>query len=72
MSSTDLILSDMAYYPSVRLKMYVVLLQGLHWPLDFMLLDFTTSYVPLRFYSIFWQYQGLVMYVKENVKLQIT
>jgi len=52
MRSTGLILSDMAYYPSVRLKMYVVLLQGLHWPLDFILLYFTTTCVLLWFYSI--------------------
>lgn len=71
MRNTDLILFDMAYYSSVRLKMYVVLLQGLHWPLDFMLPDSNTSYVLLYIYSIFWQYQGLVIHVKENVKLQI-
>lgn len=69
MGSTDLIPFDMAYYSSARLKMYVVLLQGLHWPLDFMLLDSNTSFVLLWFCSLFWQYQGLHM--KENVKLQI-
>lgn len=52
--------------------MYVVLLQGLHRPLDFMLLDSNTSHVLLWFFSIFWQYQGLVIHMKESKKLQIT
>lgn len=32
-----------------------------------MLLDSNTSYVLLCIYSIFWQYQGFHIHVKENV-----